>query len=42
MAPCPEAEVTALAPKNFLLESTWSVGSSTTEMIRKIDKSKTN
>jgi hypothetical protein len=30
MAPCPDAEVTAFAPPNFLL-STWSVGSSVTE-----------
>ena len=37
MAPCPEAEVTALAPQN-LLESTWSVGSSATEIIINFDR----
>ena len=34
MAPCPDAEVIALAPSNFL-PYTRSVGSSVTEIIRK-------
>ena len=34
MAPCPEAEVTALAPEKSV---PWSYGSSATEIIRKSD-----
>ena len=37
MAPFPDEEVIALAPKNFFLESTWSVGSSATGTIKNID-----
>ena len=34
MAPCPDAEVTAVVPQNLVL-STWTGGSAVTEIIRK-------